>query len=275
MLFDAHTHLNFLKYTDKQREDLAREIEASEVEYIMDAGDSLESCLQTVKNCNNYSWCYGAVGIHPHNAKDMDEETLLFIENLAKKDKIKAIGEIGLDFYYDKSDRDEQRYWFRRQVQLANKLKMPIMIHSRSADKETIDILKEEGAFSDERKSWFPKKEGPGGELHGDARVQIHCYSGSKETAVQYIKLGAMISIAGPITFKNNRKTVEVVKEVPIEFLLAETDAPYLTPVPHRGKTNKSTYVEHVVRRIAVLKQLTFEEASAVTLSNAKILFNI
>lgn len=272
MLFDAHTHLNFEKYNEKKREELAGEILASQVEYIMDAGDTLESSLQVVKNCEKYDFCYGAVGIHPHNAKDMDNETLLFIENLAKKDKIKAIGEIGLDYYYDNSERDEQRYWFREQIRLANKLKMPIMIHSRSADKDTLDILMEEGAFSQERKSWFPKRTGI---YPDDARVQIHCYSGSKETAIKYISLGATISIAGPITYANNRKTVEVVQNVPMEYLLSETDAPYLAPVPFRGKENKSIYVEHVVRRIALLKQITYEEAADITFNNAKRFFNI
>jgi len=272
MLFDAHTHLNFEKYDEAKRENLAKEIRGSQIKYIMDAGDTLESSMQVVKNCEKYDFCYGAVGIHPHNAKDIDEETLLFIENLAKKNKIMAIGEIGLDYHYDKSERDVQKYWFRKQIKLANKLKMPIMIHSRSADQDTLDILKQEDAFSDERKSWFPRRKGP---YEEDARVQIHCYSGSKEMALQYIALGATISIAGPITYKNNRKTVEVVQTIPIEYLLSETDAPYLAPVPFRGKENKSVYVEHVVRRIALLKQINYEEAADITLNNAKVFFNI
>ena len=164
---------------------------------------------------------------------------------------MQAIGEIGLDFFYDHSDRETQRYWFRRQIQLANELKMPIAIHSRDADQETLDILKEEGAFSKERQSWFPKRKGPGGEELPDSRVLLHCFSGSKELAKQYIKLGATLSICGPVTFKNNRRTQDVVREIPIEFLLVETDAPYLTPEPFRGKKNKSPYVEYTARKVA------------------------
>lgn len=275
ILFDSHAHLNNDTFSEEERESLINDIEASDVAYMMDVGFDLPSSLQAVKDAQRLSWCYGAVGVHPHDTKTMDEEMLLLIENLAGKEKIQAIGEIGLDFHYNHSEAEEQRYWFRRQVQLANKLRMPIIIHSREADQETMDILKEEGAFRDERCSWFPKRKGPDGTETKDARVLLHCFSGSRELAEQYIKLGATISIAGPVTYKNNRKTVEVVGAVPLEYLLVETDSPYLTPEPYRGKKNKPPYVEYTARRVAAIKGIPYEEAARRTLENAKVFFNI
>ncbi len=275
MLFDSHTHLNNEDYTDQQRQALIEEIEASDVSYVMDVGFDLESSVLAVEHAQANSWCYAAVGYHPHDAKNLDDMTLELIRGLAKKDKVQAIGEIGLDFHYDLSDRDTQRYWFRRQIQLANELRMPIAIHSREADQETMDILKEEGAFSQERQSWFPKRKGTDGQELPDSRVLLHCFSGSRELARQYVKLGATLSVCGPVTFKNNRKTQEVVREIPIEFLLIETDAPYLTPEPFRGRKNKSPYVEHTARKVAELKGISYEEAARITCENAKVFYNI
>lgn len=275
MLFDSHTHLNNEDYTAEQRQALMKEIEESDVSYVMDVGFDLESSAMAVEHAQANSWCYAAVGYHPHDAKNLDDMTLELIRGLAKKDKVQAIGEIGLDFHYDLSDRDTQRYWFRRQIQLAGELKMPIVIHSREADQETMDILKEEGAFSKERQRWFPKRKGPDGQELPDSRVLLHCFSGSRELAAQYVKLGATLSVCGPVTFKNNRKTREVVQEIPIEFLLVETDAPYLTPEPFRGRKNKSPYVEHTVRKVAELKGISYEEAARITCENAKVFYNI
>ena len=275
MLFDSHTHLNNENINDELRDQLAAEIDASDVNYVMDVGFDLGSSMQAIEDAAKYPWCYAAVGVHPHDAKTLDEDVLTLVKGLTKKPKVQAIGEIGLDFYYDHSDRDVQRYWFRRQIQLANELKMPIAIHSREADQETMDILKEEGAFTAERAGWFPKRKGPNGEMVPDCRVLLHCFSGSKELAQQYVKLGATISIAGPVTFKNNRKTREVVEALPIEFLLVETDAPYLTPEPFRGKKNKSPFVEHTARKIAEIKGMDYEEVAKITCQNAKVFYDI
>ncbi len=275
MLFDSHAHLNNDTYTDEQREALIKEIEASDLSYVMDVGFDLESSLRAVKHAAMLPWCYAAVGIHPHDSKTMDEDVLTLIKGLTKKEKVQAIGEIGLDFHYNHSDPIVQEHWFRRQIQLANELKMPIVIHSREADQKTMDILKEEGAFSDERCSWFPQRKGAGGVLEKDARVLLHCFSGSRELGQQYVKLGATLSVAGPVTYKNNRKTTEVVEAIPIEYLLVETDSPYLTPVPFRGKKNKPPYVEHTARRVAVIKGMSYEEVCQKTLENAKVFFDI
>ena len=274
-LFDSHAHLNNETYTADERAALIREIESSAVTRVMDIGFDLASSRLAAEHAARLAWCYAAVGVHPHDADSMDEDTLAEIRRLAGLDKVQAIGEIGLDFHYDNSDREAQVYWFRRQIRLANELRLPIVIHSREADQLTLDILVEEGAFSEERKSWFLQRLIPGGKPAGDARVLLHCFSGSRELGQQYVKLGATLSVAGPVTYKNNRRTVEMVAAIPLEYLLAETDAPYLTPVPFRGRPNKSPYVEHTVRKIAEIKGISYEEAAERTFRNAEVFFNI
>ena len=335
-LFDSHTHINNDGYSEEERARLIAAIEDSEVAYVMDVGFDLPSSERAVSDAALLPWCYAAVGVHPHDTKTMTEEIYEKIRRLAGQPKVQAIGEIGLDFYYNHSDAEDQRYWFRRQIRLANELHMPIVIHAREADQETMDILKEEGAFSEERCGWFPPRPGTGigrktgaqttqkasraGEggraeaceagraeacdctiadlgatrteaceagraeacdctenccMEKDARVLLHCFSGSRELAEQYVKLGATISIAGPVTYKNNRKTSEVVSAIPIEYLLVETDAPYLTPEPHRGKKNQSPYVAYTARRVALLKGISYEEAARRTLENAKRFYGI
>ena len=258
MLFDAHTHLNFEKYTDEERRSLAAGIEASEVAFIIDVADCVESAKQALADAADYPWCYAAVGIHPDHASTYTDTDIEEIRKLAADPKAVAIGEIGLDFYYGTDDREEQQALFRKQIRLANELKMPIMIHSRDAHQLTMDILKEEGAFSEP-----------------DARVQMHCFSGSPELALEYVKLGATISLGGPVTFKNGKKAAEVVRRVPIEYLLSETDAPYMAPEPLRGRPNRSEYIEHIVRRMAVLKGLEYEEAARILTENGKRFFGI
>ena len=272
MLFDAHTHLNFEELSNEERLDLAHEIEASDLAYIIDVGDCVASSIQALKDADDYDWCYAAVGIHPDHASVYTDADIEEIRKLAAHPKAVAIGEIGLDFYYGKDDQVEQQELFRKQIRLANELHLPIMIHSRDANQLTMDILKEEGAFSDERKSWFPRRPGPYPE---DARVQMHCYSGSADMAEEYIKLGATISLGGPITFKNGKKAVEVFQRIPAEYVMSETDAPYMAPEPLRGRPNKAPYVEHVVRKMADLKGTTYESMSAILLENGKRFFNI
>ena len=276
MLFDAHAHINQDTFTDEERAEIIKECEKSQLlSYVLDAGFDLPSSKQAVKDAEENPWIYAAVGVHPHDTDSMTEEILDGIEQLAAHPKAVAIGEIGLDFHYDFSDRENQRKWFRRQIKLANSLKMPIMIHTREADEETFNILCEEGAFSEERKTWFPERKGPDGTPESHAAVLLHCYSGSAELAKEYVRKGATISICGPVTYKNNKKTVRVVEEIPLCYLTAETDSPYLTPEPLRGKKNRPWYVEHTVRRIADIKGITFEEAAETTCENALIFFGI
>lgn len=286
MLFDSHAHINN-DGPEKNRTEMVaaikKAIDSSALTYVMDIGCDLKSSKLACDHAEKYPWCYAAVGFHPHDAQHMDDMALMMIKGLAKKKKVMAIGEIGLDFYHDHSPRDVQREAFRKQIRLANELRMPIVIHSREADQEVMDILKEEGAFSDERKSWFSKRPNPSqyvksagsDNLCDDARVLLHCYSGSAELAKQYVKLGATLSIAGPVTYKNNRKTIAVVDEIPIEFLLVETDSPYLTPEPFRGKKNSPPMVEYTARKIAEIKEMSFEEVARITMENAKRFYNI
>lgn len=293
MLFDSHAHINEASYSPEERAELIKTIEASHVDYVADIGYDLASSKLAVDHAAKYPWIYAVVGCHPHDAKSMDDMELAMYKGLARKKKVVAIGEIGLDFHYDHSPRDTQREWFRRQIRLASELKMPIVIHSREADQETMDILKEEGAFSEERKSWFPKRPDPSGytlkksdaakasaddaadRMVDDARVLIHCFSGSAELAAQYVKLGATISVAGPVTYKNNRKTVAAVAEVPIDFLLVETDSPYLSPEPLRGRRNMSPNVEYTAKKVAEIKGMTFEDVAAKTKENAMRFYGI
>ena len=282
MLCDSHAHLNN-EMSDQAGAAMVKAVEDSNLDYVIDIGLDLESSKLAVDHAAKYPWCYAAVGCHPHDTKDMDDMQLAMIKGLARKDKVMAIGEIGLDFHYDNSPRDVQREWFRKQIQLANQLKMPIVIHSREADQEVMDILKEEGAFSDERKSWFPKRpdttgyvgKGGGDGRCDDARVLLHCFSGSAQLGKQYVKLGATLSIAGPVTYKNNRKTVEVVGEIPLDFLLVETDSPYLTPEPFRGKKNNPALVVYTAAKVAEIKGLTLEEVAAATKKNAMRFYGI
>ena len=300
MLFDAHTHLNFEKFTDEERRTLAKEIEASDLGYIIDVADCVRGAEQALRDADAYEWCYAAVGIHPDHASVYTDADIDEIRCLAAHSKAVAIGEIGLDYYYGTDDREEQQELFRKQIRLANELRMPIMIHSRDANQLTMDILREEGAFSEERKNWFPgrpaagtmssrayasemkmpgeytsDREGSAARLVPDARVQMHCYSGSPEQAEEYVKLGATISLGGPITFRNGKKAAEVCRRIPIEFLLSETDAPYMAPEPLRGRPNKPHYVEHVVRRMAMIKGISYDEASRILTENGKRFFSI
>ncbi len=254
MLFDSHAHLNSEKYTD-DLDEVVKRIEMAGISYVMDVGFDLESSVLAVSHAQKYPWCYAAVGCHPHDAKTMDEDSMIFFKGLAGKPKVKAIGEIGLDYYYDHSEREVQRYWFQRQIKLALALKLPIIIHDRDAHGDVLDILKNEGAFG--------------------TKVLMHCYSGSREQAEQYIKLGATISIAGPVTFKNAHKLVDVVKAIPIEHLLIETDAPYLTPEPFRGRRNEPAFVRYTAEKVAEIKGISYEEAAKKTAENAKRFFDI
>ncbi len=254
MLFDSHAHLTDRRFNEDRDETIQRAFDSG-VEYIMNPGADFESSVEAIELAESHERIFAAVGVHPHDAKTMDESMLMLLESMAKKDKVKAIGEIGLDFHYDNSPRDVQRHWFREQIRMAKRVGKPIIIHDREANQETFDILKEEGAFEN--------------------GVLMHCYSGSAELARQYVKLGAYISIAGPVTYKNARKTVEVAEQVDLGHLMIETDSPYLTPVPNRGKRNESAYVRLVAERIAEIRGISVEEVAEATLNNAKRFFNI
>jgi TatD DNase family protein len=208
----------------------------------------------------------------------MTEDSVGALRALAARDKVVAIGEIGLDYHYDDGPPAEtQRYWFRRQLELGLELGMPIVIHDRESAGETLGILEDGGAFSASRASAFPPGDAGDGSGDGfpDARVLLHCFSGNADEALAAVRLGAWISVAGPVTFKNNEKTQEVAGAAPLSRLLIETDAPFLTPAPHRGKPNIPPYVEFTARKIAEIRGLPYEEFAAVTTANAKRFYGI
>lgn len=266
MLFDTHTHINDESLTEKDREALIKEIEASDLSYVCDVGANIPNSILALEHATKYDWCYASCGIHPEYVDSMKDSDLDIIRELIKTPKCVALGEIGLDYHYTKDNMRLQHYYFRKQLEIALENDMPLIIHSREADKDTMDILLNSGAFSKERKNRF-KDNNP--------HIVIHCFSSSKEIAKEYVKLGAYLGIDGPITFKNNRKGIEVVENTPINNLLIETDAPYLTPEPFRGKRNMAPYVKYVAMKIAEIKSVSYEEVAKITLENGKRLYQI
>ena len=254
MFFDSNAHLD-AKHFDHDRELVIRRAQLNDISYIMNPGADFQSSVNAVALAEKYDFIYAAVGVHPHDVDTMDDHMLALLKGMAKKEKVKAIGEIGLDYYRDLSPRPLQKKWFVEQLRLAKSLNMPVIIHDRDANDDVLRLLKEEHAF--------------------ETGVLMHCYSGSKELARQYVSLGAYISIAGPLTYKNARKTVEVVEAVPLDRLMIETDSPYLTPEPFRGKRNESMYVRYVCQKMADIKGIGFEELAEITLNNATTYFKI
>ncbi len=254
MLFDSHAHLDDGRF-DKDRDNVIKRAKQNGIRYILNPGADLNTSIRAVNLSEEHDMIYAAVGVHPHNAKDMDKDTIEILRALTNREKVVAVGEIGLDFHYDNSPRDTQRKWFREQIKLAKEVDLPVIIHAREAQGEVFDILKEHDI--------------------GKLGCVMHCYSGSVEMARQYVQMGVYISLAGPVTFKNARKVYRVAKEVPLEWLLVETDSPYLTPTPHRGKRNEPAYVRFVAQRIAEAKQIPVEKIAHHTMLNTKKLFNI
>ena len=254
MLFDSHAHVDAEQF-EHDRALVIKRAQLNDLSFIMNPGADLKSSYDAVALAETYDFVFAAVGIHPHDVATMDDDVLKQIETLANRPKVKAIGEIGLDYYRDLSPRDLQQKWFIEQLRLAKALKLPVIIHDRDANDDVLRFLKQEHQF--------------------ETGVLMHCYSGSKELARQYVDLGAYISIAGPVTYKNARKLIEVAEFVPIDRLMIETDAPYLTPEPHRGKRNEPMHVRHTCERIAQIRGVSFEVIAKATLQNAKTYFKI
>lgn len=254
MLFDTHAHLNAEQY----KEDLEQVIErakSEKVEKIVVVGFDRPTITRAMELIEEYDFIYAAIGWHPVDAIDMTDEDLAWIKELSQHEKVVAIGEMGLDYYWDKSPKDVQKEVFRRQIALAKEVNLPIVIHNRDATEDVVTILKEEGAA----------------EVGGI----MHCFTGSLETAKVCMDMNFYISFGGPVTFKNAKKPKEVVKEIPSDRLLIETDCPYLTPVPFRGKRNEPSYVKYIAEQIAELREISFEELAELTTKNAKKVFRI
>jgi TatD DNase family protein len=253
MIADSHAHLEMSDF-DRDRDEVIRRAEDAGVDLIITVGTTLDDCRKAISIANTYKNVYAAIGIHPHEVKDIDETTYGTLKVLAKMDKVVAFGEIGLDFFRNLSPRDVQIRRFEEQLELASEIGLPIIIHDRDAHQETLKMLE----------GW-----------KGRHRGVIHCFSGDYSMAERCIDMGFSISIPGAITFGKSEKLQEVVRHVPITRLLLETDAPYLTPHPHRGKRNEPAYVVHTARKVAEVKGLSFEELTSMTYQNTKNVFGI
>jgi TatD DNase family protein len=251
---DSHVHLDDERFDD-DREELIKSLYENDIESVLNLGSDLSTSKSAVKLADEYSFIYAAVGCHPHDSKYMNENTMNIFRELAKNKKVIGIGEIGLDYYYDNSDRETQRLWFREQIRLSKELNLPYIVHDRDAHEDVFRIMKEEHCSG--------------------TRGILHCYSGSVEMAREFIKLGFYISLGGPVTFKKSKIPKLVAKEVPIDRLLIETDCPYLTPEPFRGKRNEPKYVRYVAEEIAEIRGVQVSEIAEKTKSNFKNLFNL
>ena len=254
MLFDSHCHVDDDSY-DNDRAELIESLPQKGIDLIMEIGADMGSSRRAAVLAKRYPFIYAAVGVHPHDTKNMTEEDIEELALLASEPKVKAIGEIGLDYHYPDTHKPSQKHWFERQMQLTMDLSMPFIIHDRDSHADCLEILRK-----------FDIKRVGG---------VMHCFSGSVEMAKEVIKMGMVISLGGPVTFKNARHSVDVAKEIPLDKILIETDSPYLSPEPLRGKRNSPENVRYVADKIAEIKGESFETVAKVTKENAMKLFKI
>lgn len=254
MIFDTHAHYDDEAF-EEDREELLNSLTLHGIEAVTNVGASIKTSQNTMNMVDKYSNVYGAIGVHPNETGELDEEKIRWLKEQSSHPKIVAIGEIGLDYYWDEPDRETQKKWFIRQLALAREVNLPIIIHSRDAAKDTLDIMKAEKSR----------------ELGG----VIHCFSYGKEMAREYLSMGFYLGIGGVLTFKNAKKLKEVVEYMPMEQLVLETDCPYLAPVPNRGKRNSSLNLTYVVKEISEIKGISEEDVIKITNQNARTMYRI
>lgn len=254
MIFDTHAHYDDEAF-DEDRDELLAGLLDHGIEAVTNVGASIESSKNTLELAEKYSYIYGAVGVHPNETAELNEDSLNWLKEQSSHKKIVAIGEIGLDYYWDEPDHETQKKWFVRQLDLAKQVKLPVIIHSRDAARDTLEIMKAEGGK--------------------DTGGVIHCFSYGKEMAREYLNMGYYLGIGGVLTFKNARKLKEVVEYMPMEQLVLETDCPYLAPAPNRGKRNSSLNLPYVVREISAIKGISEETVVEITSQNGKKLYNL
>jgi len=254
MLIDSHAHLDFPRFNE-DREEVIKRAKKEGVEYIVNVGADIKSSRRGLELSLYNENIFSTVGIHPHEADTVDEKAIKILTDLAKTDKVVAIGEIGLDYYYDNSPRELQKRAFRLQMRLAQKLSLPIVIHTREADDDTLKLMKEENA-----------------EKNGGI---VHCFASNLDMARASIEMGFYLGFGGLITFNNASKLRKVLKELPLERIVLETDAPYLTPVPYRGKRNEPAYIKYVAKKIAEIKKISLKELAKISNKNTIDLYNL
>ena len=254
MIFETHAHYDDDKFTE-DRDELILAVHESGVHPIINVGASIHSTQTTLELAKRYPFIYAAVGVHPSDVADLNEDTFAWLKEQTTYAKTVAVGEIGLDYYWDKEAdvQEKQRYWFGRQLQLAREADLPVIIHSRDAAADTLQVMRDNHAETI-----------PG---------VIHCYSYSPELAQEFVRMGYYIGVGGVVTFKNAKKLVETVQTIPMERILLETDSPYMAPEPHRGTRNDSRNIPYVIAKIAELKGITPQEVERITEENAYHLF--
>ena len=254
MIFDTHAHYDDSDF-DIDREELIEQMKEAGISHIVNIGASLESTKSTLELAEKYDFIYAAVGVHPSDVDKLDEEGFVWLKKQCALPKVVAVGEIGLDYYWDEPERAIQKEWFARQIALAREVRLPIVVHSREAAQDTIDIMKTEKA--------------------DEAGGIIHCFSYTKETAKIFLEMDFSFGIGGVVTFKNAKKLKEAVEYIPMDKIVIETDCPYLSPEPNRGKRNSSLNLPYVIKAIAELKHLSEEEVMKITYENAKKIYRI
>ena len=252
MIFDSHAHYDDHRF-DEDRDELIASLWTHGIGKVINIGSDLASIENVLSLVETYPEFYGSVGIHPSDTKDLTEEDMVYLKKSAAKDGIVAIGEIGLDYYYEEPEISIQKKWFHRQLDLAEETGLPVIIHSRDSCQDTLDILKERKTVTG----------------------VVHCFSYTKETAEEYLKMGYYIGIGGVLTFKNAKKLKEAVEVIPMDRILLETDCPYLAPEPHRGTRNSSLMLPYVIEEIARIKNLEPKQVEDATWENAHRLFHI
>ena len=254
MIFDTHAHYDDDAF-DEDRDALLAGMQEAGVEYIVNIGASMASSERSLALAKKFPFIYAAVGVHPDEVGELTEEKLQQLKEWSMHEKVKAIGEIGLDYYWDKEGHDLQKHWFMRQMELAHERKLPMIVHSREAAKDTLDMVTAAKPLN----------------LSGI----IHCYSYSVEQARDYLNMGYYLGIGGVLTFKNAKKLKEVAEYAPLSQIVLETDCPYLAPVPFRGKRNDSSKLSYVAEELAAIKQVSVEEVIRTTTENGKKLYGI
>lgn len=254
MIFDTHAHYDDGAF-DGDREQLLESLKDNGIEAVVNVGASIQTTKNTLELMKKYPFVYGAVGVHPNETAELNEDLMNWLKTVSSTEKVVAIGEIGLDYYWDEPDRDIQKHWFVRQMDVAKEAGLPVIIHSRDAAADTLDLMKAQNAR--------------------DLGGVIHCFSYGKEMAGEYLNMGFYLGIGGVLTFQNAKKLKEVVEYMPMEQLVLETDCPYLSPVPNRGKRNSSLNLPYVVEAISQIKGISEEEVITITNRNARALYRI